>query len=433
MEGAAIWNPTGLVDMRLAVPFVLVASVVVRAAEPDPKGLAVPADQTAKAKAAVVRLDDDDIDVRDQASKELVGMGRLALPTLRAALKAKPSNEVQIRIEKLLPAARKDDFTARYPVFVADQDRKYDHDLPGWNELKAAAGDTPETRKLFANILAKKERRNVLLGAFDTDAAGRKAFEGHWTRKWQNRYADVPANRRDEYYTGYTTVRESVEYLAAGLVADLVYDRDYWEQSSHYTMVKELLKVKDREAILAGKGEYKDALTRLTVRWVETRTDPRTVRDAEQICVQMKLGEGLRRQCLERSCEIAVAGGPLMAGTLGHLAQTGDRKYIATVRQFFHDESDLTAGLTGDKLPEVQQRDVALVYAILLSGQKPKDYGFDLQLDKDDLKYYDLNYRFLTEKGRTATEKRAAAFQKWAEWEKANPDAIRADPPKEKK
>jgi hypothetical protein len=34
--------------------------------------------------------------------------------------------------------------------------------------------------------------------------------------------------------------------------------------------------------------------------------------------------------------------------------------------------------------------------------------------------------------GKTADEKRTAAFKKWAEWEKANPEKIKAKPPEKK-
>jgi len=44
----------------------------------------------------------------------------------------------------------------------------------------------------------------------------------------------------------------------------------------------------------------------------------------------------------------------------------------------------------------------------------------------DDARY------FKGEDGKSAEDKRTAAFKKWAEWEKANPDAIKAKPPEKK-
>jgi hypothetical protein len=413
----------------------LLSAGLLLAVDPDPKGLAVPAERTAQAKELVRQLDDNDVDVRDRASKELADMGRFALPALSTALKAKPSVEVQTRIEKLLPAARTADFAARYPVFLADTARRFDHDLPGWNELKQAAGDTPEARKLFAAVLKTEERRGVLAGAFETDPAkrrgGRAGFEGHWGRKWMARLDDLPAAKRNRKLdTPYTVIREPVEYLAGGLIADLMLDRDEWLPGMP-AMVKELLNVEDKEAVLAGKGAYKDVLAKLAVRWVETRTHPRAVQDAATVCVEMKLGEELRWRCLERQCEMALKGGYTPWDVMCELARTRDKRYVATIRQFFDGEGDLVVATTDARQP--QPRDVSLAMCLLLTDQKPKDYGFDVQSDKVDMRYHPFNYMFLSEKGKTAEEKREAAFEKWAAWEKANPDALKAPPPKEKK
>ncbi len=62
---------------------------------------------------------------------------------------------------------------------------------------------------------------------------------------------------------------------------------------------------------------------------------------------------------------------------------------------------------------EVQVRDVALVVAIRLQGQEPKDFGFD-HLEANEQVLYALH----TVGFRTA-EDRDAAFKKWAAWQTA--------------
>ncbi|MFW1898084.1 hypothetical protein, partial [Acinetobacter sp. ULE_I075] len=84
-----------------------------------PKTLDVPAEKTAAAKKLVAKLDDDDILVRDKATRELKAMGRDALPAMLAALKAKPADRVEDRLAELMPPARKADFDLRYPLFLA--------------------------------------------------------------------------------------------------------------------------------------------------------------------------------------------------------------------------------------------------------------------------------------------------------------------------
>jgi WD40 repeat protein len=56
----------------------------------------------ARAKKIIAKLDDDDFDTREQASKDLAGMGAAVVPLLREALKNPPSAEVKTRLERLL-------------------------------------------------------------------------------------------------------------------------------------------------------------------------------------------------------------------------------------------------------------------------------------------------------------------------------------------
>ena len=86
-------------------------------------------------------------------------------------------------------------------------------------------------------------------------------------------------------------------------------------------------------------------------------------------------------------------------------------------------------------LAGLEVRDAALSMCIALSGQDPTDYGFSAEIAADaksDLRYDTYNYYFEDGDGKTADEKRKAAFEKWAEWEKANPDKIKAKPPEKK-
>jgi len=72
---------------------------------------------------------------------------------------------------------------------------------------------------------------------------------------------------------------------------------------------------------------------------------------------------------------------------------------------------------------------------ISLSGQDPTEYGFTPQLKTkatDNMRYDPHTYHFEAGDGKTADDKRKAAFAKWAEWEKANPDAIKAKTPDKK-
>ena len=101
-----------------------------------------------------------------------------------------------------------------------------------------------------------------------------------------------------------------------------------------------------------------------------------------------------------------------------NLARSSGRKYLPVYRKFFDDTSWIHPGIEDDK---TQLRDMALVAAILVTDQKPKDYGYTIVVsEKPEHRYADFNYRFTEGKGKSMDDLRKAAFAKWAEWEKAN-------------
>jgi WD40 repeat protein len=84
----AVWQLVA--TPRQAVPFLRERLRPVRA--PDPRRVA----------RLVADLDSDQFDVREKATEELAGLGELAVPALRHALKGTPTPEARRRIERLL-------------------------------------------------------------------------------------------------------------------------------------------------------------------------------------------------------------------------------------------------------------------------------------------------------------------------------------------
>ncbi len=377
----------------------------------DPNPLAVSADQQARAKELVRKLDDDDVDVRDKASADLKAMGRLALTALAETMKGKPSNEVSVRVEKLLPLARKDDFDARAKVFLADADRKYGHALPGWTELKKAAGDTPDARKLFTAILKDDDARGMLTAAFAANHDERKAFEKRWTTRWmggKNRSAGDPD--------------WPVEWNMAALLADLVYDRDYSDGLRAKAVRGCLQRTDEGKLAVQEKGKYGQAVRALLRHWMVEQGGPYGNYDAAQLVPVAKFEDELRLGCLEKLLFSDFTG--LRGYAMDELARTKDVKHVATLKKLFDSTEDRYKGriTENDGSPWlVEWRDSALALAVVLTGQKTTTYGFSSLLRTKDPCWSD-QYQFQSDKGgMSADEKREAAFKKWAEWEKANP------------
>ena len=89
---------------------------------PDPRALVIPAEELAKARQLVGQLGDPLFAAREQASRELAGMGRKALAPLAVGEAQDPDPEVRLRCHKLVPDARADDlerFPGRCSVWVA--------------------------------------------------------------------------------------------------------------------------------------------------------------------------------------------------------------------------------------------------------------------------------------------------------------------------
>ena len=62
--------------------------------------------EAARIAALIAGLDDDSIDLREQAVRDLVAIGAPALAPLAAALESAPNPEVRIRIESAISRIR---------------------------------------------------------------------------------------------------------------------------------------------------------------------------------------------------------------------------------------------------------------------------------------------------------------------------------------
>src|SRR5262249_30552696 len=133
------------------------------AVSPDPRSLAVPPDQQARAQALVHKLASDAFWEREEAQEELAKMGRLAKPALVEGVTADPDPEVRFRCRQLLPKAAAEDLKVRVETFLADTDGKFEHDVPGWSQFrKVAPANNPAARELFAEMLADESNRTML-------------------------------------------------------------------------------------------------------------------------------------------------------------------------------------------------------------------------------------------------------------------------------
>lgn len=414
----------------------IACGVVPVATGQDPKTLVVPVEKTQAATVLVARLTDDDTAVQSKAEAELAKMGRQALPALLAAVEEKPSDERMERLNALLPAARKADFDARAELFLADTDRRFQHDLPGWNQLRAAVDDTKEARKLFADILKDNSSREMLLQAVDVRDDAVASFR----RRWNDKHEEWVARCRAELLAGLTPAGnlpnsdDPITWVVSALLADVLHHEDYLNHYRHPVVRDYLAHTTEGASAVAGKGRYGEVVQKFVRHWVEQQKGRHGATDATAIAQYMKFDAAVAMRKEEELFELMVTSGQVNGGFV-QLAASRDPKYIPTFRRLFDSDKPYLSAKDGAPLGEIQMRDAALSMCIALSGQDPTAYGFSASFPataKDDLRYYVYNYYFEAGEKTTVEQKRKAAFEKWAEWEKDNPVKLKATPPEKK-
>ena len=393
---------------------------------PDPATLAVPPETDKIARELVRQLGDRDYDTREDATRQLRDLGRLALPALQHGFDHSPSPEAAERCEQLLPRARGLDIRARVDCFAADAVGKYRHDLPGGAEFFAITGRTEPARKLFRALLLSANR-GLLSGIGGPDdalaqaVAERRAelyprpnaFGGggmESTRRVAPSALDVIA----VYFAECTLPEKAVAAAGAGGVA-----------AASPTVL--LTQPAVRTALES--DPLREPMAAIVARWCETRTEPRSVYLSMSAAANLKLpvATTLAKKLLADKTTTPL----YKAQAVCTVARTGKPADAALLAPLLADDTQAHPGMVAvvngvqQKSP-IQVRDVALAMSLLLTGQEPTAYGLKWRYagnagNTDTLKYSYFSYYFDDGDGK-ADEARKAAVKKWGEWRAKNPE-----------
>lgn len=157
-----------------------------RAASPDPKDLAVPAQELSKARALLQKLGSDSYRDREDAQAELAKMGRLAKDVLAEAATTGEDPEIRLRAARLLPKASAADLKARIETFLEDKDGKFDHDLPGLKVFRAKLGAGDKSRALYADILKSPHNLDLFAAVEKGNTEGGRAIGDRRNNMWMD-------------------------------------------------------------------------------------------------------------------------------------------------------------------------------------------------------------------------------------------------------
>lgn len=364
-----------------------------------PTTSAPPDAETKKAAQYVNDLGNPHFRVRDTAARELKRLGRLAKPALLDGMKS-ADPEIWNRCAQLLPEVMALDLKSRVDAFLADTENKHHHDLPMMDRYQSIVGKDTPSRKLFADIV---KTNAIFLESCEMNPklAGEK-------------YA-LRAQEVQQQLLGPWSGTQSRPQLNAPDVAALFLVGADTEMSksipnNNVNPVSNLLWQQPLQNALRS-GEEAAPFRKLFFTWAENRTDINSIGQALSVIQNLNMKDGLDFAVkVMKMKELQIW---TRAQALTVVGKMGGKDQVAAMEALFDDKTQVTNIQWNNVNISTQVNDIALAMAAQLSGQPPKEYGFDALQTQPGLIWA---YHYL---GFSAEDKRVAAFKKWKDW-KAN-------------
>ena len=403
---------------------------------PDPKSLAVAENLLLKAKELVRQLGSASYRERESASREITKLGRSAYGPLKAAALEETNPEIRLRVDILLPGIEAAEMEARVSCFMKDLEGKFEHDLPGWNKFRVAAGNDRSARELFAEVLKNKVYHALLLASELPPNELGGMLNSHFMNM-QNAQNNGMQLRRG----GYINAQPSVHEVAVLLFLESLYsDKEMGINYNFGYTVANYLHIPDvTNAIANGRstGKFAAPLKKLAMRWMDTRETSLGAQNAMNFAQNWNLPNKMKY-----AAKVLVA--PTENGNwwvkqnalvvIGQSPNKDAREYVPQIAKCFDDTTVIQQQQPGNgAVATVLLQDFALGVALQVTAQKPKDYG--MEVVNAGVNWNTNNFYFKDDKTAKAEDKRKAAFKKWAEWEAAakkepKKDDVKKDEPK---
>ena len=387
---------------------------------PDPKSLAVPQEELSKARELVRKLGSEAYREREDAERDLAAMGRAARAALIDGVTVDTDPEIRARCRVLLPKATAAEMKVRLETFLADTEAKYEHDLPGWNQLRAVVrgewrmlGWTyiarPRTdkaaRELFVEFLNAPNGRK-LLTALGTGASDLGPVVAALKQELYNARLNRPGS-------GVAARTPSAMEVAVVVFADS--QANYKGTGARGNLFTTVLTSSGFIQATHGTDDKSAALRAVLDAWLDTRTDPMEMYYAMNLA-------GTQNDAAAGRLAVRLLGAPAQGVYKGQALATIVRlkmvDQLPALEKAFSDTSAVTTTIKVVNGVQTRQsielRDAALAAALVMTGQDPDDYGFEAF---PKLANGNFSYSY----ARIADEKRKAAFEKWKEWREKNP------------
>lgn len=389
---------------------------------PDPKSLEYGPADLEKARALTRQLGSREYKERESAARELGKIGRVAVIALREIRAVETSAEVRLRTDILLPRAESDDMRARVMCFLADKDGKFDHKLPGWTKFKEVAGSEKASRELFAEVLRRSEYHTLLMACEMTATELGQVLSTYYRVLQQKQN------------TGISVVQTPAE-LAVLAFLELQYPESelringQWGQASvgQYLYNQEI-----QNAMRNGTGKYGAPLQRIVGKWMDTRDSSFSAQMAMNLAQNWQLKDQLKyaarvlaaRSDANSNWAKAQAAMQIAIKHNDKNSKEEAAKYLPLMVKGLDETALLTQVFIGGKNPNevasVNTQDYVLGLLCRMTGQKPSEYGLDLQPNGGENFQNYANWFFKESEKEKAEDKRQAGIKKFKAWAEKN-------------
>jgi len=336
---------------------VLMASAAVVA------GPAEPAVKSRQNAVELVRLlGDPSFKIREKASDDLLELGSHALEALREGIKHSDL-EISDRCSKLLPMALDARVQEQIAIFLAKADGPIPKDLPCINRWVAVAGSGKNSREMYAELI--KHHRKALL---ELELHPDKATDQYhaFSQGVSNRQRGRAIAERKEI----VSYPELVLFLFMGADPNARKGKESVVSYSHSSLFLNSTYV---PGMLAGVGAN-EATKSLFIAWLEQERYPTLVRRGYGLAATAGLKEVAPIVVRYASDKKLTPSYRAMA--LASSLKLFDKTTIKELEPLLKDDTLVSKSTVNGTTASTEIRDIALGISIVVTGQKPSDYGY---------------------------------------------------------
>jgi hypothetical protein len=303
-------------------------------------------------KRLVTLLGDDQFQVREQATSDLLKAGPRATAFLEDGAR-NLDREVRYRCQRILLLVRKMELDGRLERFKNGTDIG-EPPLPGWESLQKQLGDSPALKLLFIDMY-RVESEFLEAAA----KGGRQASEALNTRVGEIQ----------------TMMQMQTEPAIGSILAVLfiaVENANENNQGTNQNIINLCYQQSFRAAITG--GPHRESVRKLLGAWIRGAEDFQAYQGI-MLAMQYEMKDALPPA--ERLLKNANIQGHMKQYALVAVAKFGDESHIPLVEGILADEKPIGTWQVNNVNINTQLRDVALASLIHMTKQDFKAYGFD--------------------------------------------------------